>query len=135
MICTKLYALGTLGLVLASVGLYAVIAFAVTRRSREIGIRLALGARSQRVVWSVTRGVAGLIAIGTALGLTLTMLATLALRAVYAPAPGVALYRPGIDPLALLTITTVMALVGIAAAFVPARRAARTDPLVALRHD
>jgi len=130
-----LAALGTLGLLLASVGLYAVIAFAVTRRSREIGIRLALGARGQRVVWNVTRGVAGLIAIGTALGLTLTMLATLALRSAYAPAPGVALYRPGIDPLALLTIAAVMALVGIAAAFVPARRAARTDPLVALRHD
>jgi ABC-type antimicrobial peptide transport system permease subunit len=127
--------LGMLGLLLASVGLYAVIAFAVTRRSREIGIRLALGARSQRVVWSVTRGVVGLVAIGTAVGLTLSIMATLALRAVYAPAPGVSLYRPSVDPVALLTITATMGMIGVAAAFVPARRAARTDPLVALRHD
>ena len=130
-----LAALGAIGLLLASVGLYAVIAFAVTRRSREIGIRLALGARSQRVIWSVTRGVAGLVAIGTAVGLTLSMLATLALRAVYAPAPGVSLYRPSVDPAALLAITAIMLLVGVAAAVVPARRAALTDPLVALRHD
>ena len=134
-ITTALATLGMLGLLLASVGLYAVIAFAVTRRSREIGIRLALGARSQRVVWSVTRGVAGLVAIGTAVGLTLSIMATLALRAVYAPAPGVSLYRPSVDPVALLTITAIMGMIGVAAAFVPARRAARTDPLVALRHD
>ena len=114
-IATALATLGMLGLLLASVGLYAVIAFAVTRRSREIGIRLALGARSQRVVWSVTRGVAGLVAIGTAVGLTLSIMATLALRAVYAPAPGVSLYRPSVDPVALLTITAIMGMVGVAA--------------------
>jgi putative ABC transport system permease protein len=87
------------------------------------------------VVWSVARGVAGLVGIGTAFGLTLSVLATLGLRAVYAPAPGVSLYRPSIDPAALLAIAAVMALVGVAAAFVPARRAALTDPLVALRHE
>jgi ABC-type antimicrobial peptide transport system permease subunit len=129
-----LAALGALGLVLAGIGLYAVVAFAVSRRSREIGIRLALGARSQQVVWSVAHGVAGLVGAGTAIGLTLTLLATLALRVVYAP-PGVSLYRPGVDPVALLAIAAVMALVGMAAAFVPARRAALTDPLAALRHD
>jgi putative ABC transport system permease protein len=134
-ITASLAALGTLGLLLASVGLYAVVAFAVSRRSREIGIRMALGARSQQVVWSVARGVAGLVGIGTAFGLTLSVLATLGLRAVYAPAPGVSLYRPSIDPAALLAIAAVMALVGVAAAFVPARRAALTDPLVALRHE
>jgi putative ABC transport system permease protein len=134
-ITASLAALGTLGLLLASVGLYAVIAFAVTRRSREIGIRLALGARIQEVVWSVTQGVVGLVAIGTVVGLTLTVLATVALRAAYAPAPGVSLYRPTIDPVALLAIAIMMGLVGVAAAFFPARRAALTDPLVALRHD
>ena len=127
--------LGALGLLLASIGLYAVVAFAASRRSREIGIRMALGARSQQVIWSVTHGVAGLIGIGTAIGLSFSLLATLALRAAQPPAPGLSLYRPSIDPVALLAIATVMALVGIAAAIVPARRAALTDPLAALRHD
>jgi putative ABC transport system permease protein len=134
-IAASLAALGTLGLLLASIGLYAVIAFAVARRSREIGIRLAIGARSPQVVWSVVRGVVGLFGIGTALGLALSVLATLALRASYAPAPGVSLYRPTVDPVALLAIAIIMGFVGVAAAFVPARRAALIDPLVALRHD
>jgi hypothetical protein len=134
-VAAALAALGGLGLLLASVGLYAVIAFAVARRSREIGIRLAIGARSQEVVWSIVRDVAGIVGIGTALGLGLTILATLAMRAAYAPGPGLSLYRPDVDPAALLTITLVMGLVAMAAAFVPARRAALTDPLAALRHD
>ena len=81
-IATFLGVLGGLGLVLASIGLYAVVAFAVARRSREIGIRMALGARSQQVVWSIARGVAGLIGVGTGIGLFLSVLAMLALRAV-----------------------------------------------------
>lgn len=137
-VATFLGVLGGLGLMLASIGLYAVVAFAVARRSREIGIRMALGARSQQVVWSVARGVAGLIGVGTGIGLILSVLAMLALRALSAPATGlgnITLYRPQIDPVALLTIAGVMALVGVAAAFVPARRAARMHPLVALRHE
>jgi len=128
-------ALGMLGLLLASVGLYAVIAFAVARRSREIGIRLALGARKSQVVWTVVRGVAGLVGAGTMAGLGLSVLATLALRASVAPAPGVTLFRPSVDPASLLALAGIMAVVGVAAAFVPARRAAATDPLVALRRD
>ena len=137
-VATFLGVLGGLGLTLASIGLYAVVAFAVARRSREIGIRMALGARNQQVVWSVARGVAALIGIGTGVGLTLAVLAMLALRAVSAPATGlgnIAVYRPHIDPVALLGIAGVMALVGVVAAFVPARRAARMHPLVALRHE
>ncbi len=79
-VATFLGALGGLGLVLASIGLYAVVAFAVARRSREIGIRMALGARSQQVVWSIARGVAGLIGVGTGIGLVLSVLVMLALR-------------------------------------------------------
>jgi putative ABC transport system permease protein len=126
-------ALGGLGLCLAGIGLYAVVAFAVSRRSREIGIRMALGAQRQQVVNAVTREVAVLVAVGTALGLALSVLAVVALRLVVVPTPGIALYRPAIDPLALLTITGFMALVALAAAFGPARRAARLDPVVALR--
>jgi putative ABC transport system permease protein len=137
-VATFLGVLGGLGLVLASIGLYAVVAFAVARRSREIGIRMALGARSQQVVWSIARGVAGLISVGMGIGLIFSVMVMLALRAASAAENGlgnIALYRPNIDPVALLAIAAVTALVGVAAAFVPARRAARMDPLVALRHE
>jgi predicted permease len=138
-VATLFATLAGLGLVLAGIGLYAVVAFAVARRSREIGIRMALGARSQQVVSSIARGVAALVGVGTAVGLFLVVLLMLALRA----SPGSAdigignlsVYRPTIDPLALLAIAAVTAVVGVAAAFVPGRRAARMDPLVALRHE
>ena len=104
-VATFLGALGGLGLVLASIGLYAVVAFAVARRSREIGIRMALGARSQQVVWSIARGVAGLIGVGTSIGLVLTVLIMLALRATSGSADigigNMDVYRPNIDPVAL----------------------------------
>jgi len=138
-VATLLAVLGGLGLLLASIGLYAVVAFAVERRSREIGIRMALGARSRQVVWSIARGVAGLVGVGTGLGLFLSVLAMLALRVVPTGnnmgVGNIAVYRPSIDPIALLAIAAVVALVGVVAAFVPARRAALTDPLVALRHE
>ena len=134
-VATFLAALGTLGLCLAGIGLYAVVAFAVSRRSREIGIRMALGARSQHVVWTVAREVALLVGVGTGTGLALTLLAILALRAVTVPTPGISVYRPTADPLALLSIAGFMAMVGLAAAYLPARRAARMDPLSALRRD
>ena len=138
-VATLLGALGGLGMVLASIGLYAIVAFAVARRSREIGIRMALGARNQQVVWSVARGVAGLVGVGTSIGLVLTVLVMLALRATSGSADigigNLDVYRPDIDPVALVAIAAVTALVGVAAAFVPARRAARMDPLVALRHE
>jgi predicted permease len=138
-VATFLAILAGLGLVLASIGLYAVVAFAVARRSREIGIRMALGARSQQVVSSIARGVTGLIGVGTGIGLFLTVLLMLALRTSSGSADigigNMTVYRPSIDPLALLAIAAVTALVGVAAAFVPARRAARMHPLVALRHE
>jgi ABC-type antimicrobial peptide transport system permease subunit len=137
-VATFLGVLGGLGLLLASIGLYAVVAFAVARRSREIGIRMALGARSQRVVWSIARGVAELIGMGTVIGLFLSILAMLALRSSSGSEDigigSISVYRPEIDPIALLAIAAITALVGVAAAFVPARRAARMHPLVALRH-
>jgi putative ABC transport system permease protein len=134
-VATILAALGALGLALAGIGLYAVIAFAVSQRSREIGIRMALGAQSRQVVWTVAREVAALVGVGTGAGLILSLLAILGLRAAATPAPGISLYRPAADPLALLAIAAFMAVVGLAAAYGPARRAARMDPQAALRHD
>jgi ABC-type antimicrobial peptide transport system permease subunit len=134
-VATFLGGLGALGLCLAGIGLYAVVAFAVSRRSREIGIRMALGARSQQVVWTVAGEVAVLVGVGTGVGLTLSLLAILGLRLVSVSTPGISLYRPTADPMALLSIAVFMAVVGMAAACIPARRAARMDPLVALRRD
>ena len=134
-VATFLGALGGLGLCLAGIGLYAVVAFAVSRRSREIGIRMALGAQSQSVVWTVAREVALLVGVGTGVGLGLTLVAILLLGAVSLSTPGISLYRPTVDPVALVSIAAFMAMVGLAAAYVPARRAARMDPQIALRHD
>jgi predicted permease len=132
-VATFLAALGAVGLGLAGIGLYAVIAFAVARRSREIGIRMALGAQRGAAIWAVARDVAVLVGVGTGAGLTLTLLAIMALRAAVVPTPGISIYRPAADPLALLAIAAFMAVVGLAAAYVPARRAASVDPLSALR--
>ena len=134
-VATFLGGLGALGLCLAGIGVYAVVAFSVSRRSREIGIRMALGARSRQVVWTVAGEVAMLVGVGTGVGLTLSLLAISVLRLVSVSTPGVSLYRPAVDPAALLSIAAFMAIVGAAAAYLPARRAARMDPLAALRRD
>jgi predicted permease len=129
--------LGGLGLMLAGIGLYAVVAFAVATRTREIGVRIALGARSRQVVWSIVRRVAELIAVGTGIGLVLAVLVMLGMRGVSGDSGigNIALYHPSIDPVALSAIAAITTLVGMAAAFVPGRRAARMNPLVALRHE
>jgi ABC-type antimicrobial peptide transport system permease subunit len=82
--------------------------------------------------------VAGLIAVGTGIGLVLSELGAMVMRVATAPAPGlgnITIYRPSVDPLALLAIAAITGIVGVAAAFVPGRRAAMMDPLVALRHE
>jgi putative ABC transport system permease protein len=134
-VATLLGGLGALGLCLAGIGLYAVVAFRVSRRSREIGIRMALGARSPQVVWTVTKEVAVLVGVGTGVGLVLSLLAILALRVFTAPAPGISLYRPTADPVALIAIAAFMAAVGLSAASMPTWRATRMDPLKALRRE
>jgi predicted permease len=128
-------ALGTLGLCLAGIGLYAVVAFRVARRTREIGIRMALGARGAQAVWVEIREVAVLLGTGIGLGLLLSLLVVLAIRAFSAAAPGVTLYRPAADPAALVSTAAFMGAVGLAAALAPALRAIRQDPLRALRRE
>ena len=132
-------AIGLLGLCLAGIGLYAVIAFAVTRRAREIGIRMALGADGRQVVRSIAFEVGALVAVGTAIGLAFSLLGILALRVggtnAVTGVANVSLYQPSVDPVAMGVIAVFASTIGLAAAFVPARRASRMDPLIALRHD
>jgi predicted permease len=119
---------GALSLLLACVGLYGVISFTVARRTSEIGIRLALGATRERVVWTVMSESWGLLAMGIAIG----VLATLFLSRL------VAARLFGVTPTDAFTIGTaalLLAAFASAAALVPARRAASIDPLVALRAD
>jgi hypothetical protein len=119
---------GALGLALATVGIYGVIANAVARRTREIGVRMALGATIGDVVRLVVGKGARLVAIGIVLG----CVGALAVARYFG-----ALLRGGspYDPLSLLSVVGLLAITGIVASWVPARRAARTSPLDALRSE
>ncbi|MGH9481301.1 MAG: FtsX-like permease family protein [Terriglobales bacterium] len=119
---------GALGLGLAAMGLYAMLAYAVARRSSELGIRMALGARARQVVGMVLRQAAVLLAIGIALGMAASLAAERGLASL--------LYglRPG-DPLSLAGAAAALLVAGLAAALVPALRASRVDPLTALREE
>jgi predicted permease len=121
-----LAALSTLALLLATIGLYGVIAFNVSRRTREIGIRMALGASQGLVVRQVVIDGLMLVATGGAIGAIAAALAGRVLAG--------ALYGVGaFDPLAWIASLGSLAIAAIAAAVVPARRAARVDPIAALR--
>ncbi|HVT39293.1 MAG TPA: ADOP family duplicated permease, partial [Gemmatimonadaceae bacterium] len=120
--------LGCAGLLLAAVGIYGVVAFAMSQRSREIGIRLAIGATPWRVTTLVASEGARLAGLGISVGLLLAFLASRLLRA----------FLMGVsptDPLAFVVATGGLAAVALAASLIPARRAARVDPMVALRTD
>ena len=113
---------------LAAIGLYGVTSFQVSARSSEIGVRIALGADGARVLRMVLRQSLALTLAGVALGLPLTLLAA---RALATQLYGVSAW----DPRAMAAGATILALVGMLATWVPARRAARVDPLVAIRSD
>jgi ABC-type antimicrobial peptide transport system permease subunit len=119
---------GLLATVLASVGLYGVMAFVVARRKKELGIRLALGAQRGIILWSVMREVLLLLAIGLAVGVP----AAIGLgRFVASQLYGIQAHDPQI---ALATIV-VLTLVSAAAGLIPAHRASRIDPILALRYE
>jgi predicted permease len=119
---------GLLSLALAAVGIYAVISYSVAGRTREIGIRMALGARAADVQWLILAQNARPLVIGLVLGLVLGAAAARLLRG----------YLFGIsssDPATFLGVTVLLGLCGLVAAWLPARHAARVDPMTALRSE
>jgi ABC-type antimicrobial peptide transport system permease subunit len=119
---------GLLAAVLAMVGLYGVISFLVARRRNEIGIRLALGAERGQVVAMVMREAGRLLLIGVLIGAALSLVAG---RGAGSLLFGLKPY----DPLTLITAALLLALIAVAASFLPARRASKLDPMVALRDE
>jgi ABC-type antimicrobial peptide transport system permease subunit len=119
---------GLLATLLAAIGLYGLMAFNVAQRTREIGIRMALGARGGNVTWLVMQEVLLLVAIGAAIALPAAWGLTRFVKS--------QLYdiRPH-DPLTILAAMSVLALVAVLAGFIPAQRATRVDPIAALRYE
>ena len=119
---------GLLATILASIGLYGVMAFVVARRRKELGIRLALGAQPGVVIWMVMREVLLLLAIGLAVGIPSALLLG---RSVSSVLYGV----KASDPLMATSTIVLLTLVSAAAGLIPARRASRIDPILALRYE
>ena len=117
---------GSLALVLASVGLYGVMAYSVTRRRKEIGLRMALGASRAAVLRTVLRDGMALVCYGIAAGLGVCLLMGRALARVL-------FGLSSADPVSLGAASLALILVALAACYLPARSATQIDPLVALR--
>jgi predicted permease len=117
-----------LALALACIGLYGVMTYSVVRRTNEIGIRLALGAQSGGVLWMVLKESLWLLGIGIAVGIPITLALT---RVIQSQLFGL----NSSDPITIVAAVLAIGLVTILAAYFPARRAARVDPMVALRYE
>jgi predicted permease len=117
-----------LALLLACIGLYGVMTYNVVRRTNEIGIRLALGAQSNSVLWMILKESLVLLALGVALGIPATLAASRAIRSqLFGLSPT--------DPLTFITAALIISLVTLIAAWFPAHRATKVDPVIALRYE
>jgi predicted permease len=117
---------GALALLLAAIGLYSAVAYAVAQRTREIGIRIALGARAPDVLRQVLRQGIGLGVLGLGIGLAGALAVTRVLRAqLYGVTPT--------DPVSFAAVSLLLVVVAVLGSYAPARRATRVDPMVALR--
>jgi len=117
-----------IGLLLAAIGLYGVTAYNVARRTREIGIRIALGAERGDVVGMVLRQGMTLVGIGSAIGLLLAAGVGRLLRSML-------FGLPTLDPLTFAGAVLLFALIGLLACYIPARRATQVDAMEALRYE
>jgi predicted permease len=120
------FVFGSVALALAAIGLYGVLSYGISRRSREIGVRIALGAETSGIIAMILRETAGLFGSGLLVG---SVLAYAASRAIAGRLWGVTAH----DPMTLTEAIGILILVGIVAAYLPARRASRVDPVAALR--
>jgi len=119
---------GVLALVLGCVGLYGIMAYSIVRRTQEIGIRVALGASWQEVIWMVVRDTVVLVSIGLVAGIPAALGLSRYLQSLlYGLKP--------MDALSLAGVVMVMTVMALTAAVIPARRAVRVDPLTALRYE
>jgi len=121
-------AFACLATLLAAVGLYGVLAYTVSQRTREIGLRMALGAAPSRVRWMVLRQVAVMLVVGGVIGLA-------AAAGLGRLAQSLLFELKGSDPLVLTASAIALAAVALAAGFIPARRASQVDPMSALRYE
>jgi len=129
----RLYALlcgsfALLAVLLSCIGLYGIMAYNVVRRTCEMGIRKALGARPWDVAWPILRGAMALTAIGVAIGLPVALALVRVIRSIFY---GIELH----DPFTMIGAAVLLIVVAALAAWVPARRAAKVDPMVALRYE
>jgi putative ABC transport system permease protein len=130
-------AMGLLGLLLAAIGVYGVVSYGAAQRTREIGIRMALGAQPANVLAMILRQGVWLVAGGVAGGMVLAaMFARLASRVLPLVASSrVTTVKASGSVLAFTVVTLLLAAIALWACYIPARRAMRIDPVVALRHE